>query len=251
MFKRAEEVIERINAALYNNKLYSNNSKKAMYQTILTLIRDNKTKVSKKAEEAYKRQFELLNIMSREQTEKKQKEEHVISFDEYLKLIKTAYGEDSKQYLIALLYSFYSFRDDLILEVIPIEKEARDTNKNYVVIPSLKSKNCMIILNAYKTSGRYGQDKILLPTNISNLMKQYRLNNSINYYEYLFGDKVLSSFIKYMNDKLNLNITINTLRQMKVSETLLENDDANTRLKLSKMMKHSPETSKKYNRVVL
>jgi hypothetical protein len=37
---------------------------------------------------------------------------------------------------------------------------------------------------------------------------------------------------------------------MKVSETLNEKGDAETRLNLSKIMKHSPETSKKYKRTM-
>lgn len=250
MFKKYNDVIIKINTSSYNNKLYSTNSKKAMYQTILFLISNDKIKVSKKAHEAYKKEFELLNITSREQTEQNQQKETVLKFDEYLKKIKEAYGEGSKQYLISLLYSFYSFRDDLILEVIPTEKEATETNKNYVVIPTGKIRNCIIILNEYKTSKRYGQDIISLNSEISNLMKQYKSNNDIKNNGFLFGEKPLSGYIKKFNDKLNLNITINTLRQMKVSETLNEKGDAETRLNLSKIMKHSPETSKKYKRTM-
>lgn len=250
IFKKEKEIINKINTSTYNNKLYSTNSKKGFYQTILFLISNNKIKVSKRSHEAYKKEFELLNISSREKTEQNQQKETVLKFDEYLKKIKDEYGEDSKQFLISSLYSFYSFRDDLILYVIPTEKEATETNKNYVVIPTGKIKNCIIILNEYKTSKKYGQDKVILNDYISNLMKQYKSNNDIINYSFLFGEKPLSGYIKKYNDKLNLNITINTLRQMKVSETLNEKGDAETRLNLSKIMKHSPETSKKYKRTM-
>jgi hypothetical protein len=247
-YKKHNQIIKKINNAKHNDKLYSINTKKNFYQLILKMIYDEKIKVNLKSYNAYKYQFELLNIISRDKTATAQDAETVLTFDDYLPLIKNEYGEKSKQYLIAKLYSFNGFRDDLNLVILTNKNNEPDETKNYVIIPQEEGQGCLIILNEYKTSKRYGQDIMKVPADISNLIKEYKKNNDLKEGELLFNTKSLSKYIKNFNIRIGLNITINKLRQMKVSEQLNKTKTPEERLDLSHKMKHSPETSKKYKR---
>jgi hypothetical protein len=213
------------------------------------LITENKIKVSIIAYEKYKYNFDLLKIISKDSTALIQESgETVMTFDEYLPLIKNEYGEKSKEYLISKLYSFNGFRDDLNLTIITEPIEAGDDTKNYVIIPSDEEGVCLIILNEYKTKSKYGVQNLTIPPDISLLIKNYKKNNNLNDNELLFNSKSLSSYIKKFNNKIGLNITINKFRQMKVSEQLNQHTSPEERLELSKTMKHSPDTSKHYKR---
>jgi hypothetical protein len=244
-FNKYNDIIKKINNASHNEKLYSINSKKNFYQLILKMIYTNQIKVNVKSFNKYKYNYELLNIISKDKTKIKQNEETVLTFDEYLPLIKNEFGEDSKEYLIVKLYSFYGFRDDLILTIT--DKIEEDTTKNFIII-SPDDLECIIILNEYKTKKRYGQDVIKLSDEICHLIQTYKINNNLNNNDLLFNNKSLSGYIKKFNNKINLNITINKLRQMKVSEKLNQSTTPEERLELSKTMKHSPETSNHYKR---
>ena len=50
---------------------------------------------------------------------------------------------------------------------------------------------------------------------------------------------------------LPVKVTINKLRQMRVSKKLQNNPSAEERVKLSKEMKHSTGTSEKYKRKII
>jgi hypothetical protein len=247
-YNKYKIIIKKINSATYNNKLYSINSKKNFYQLILKMINNKKIIVSIKTHDAYKYQYELLNIISKDKTTISQTEETVLTFDEYLPLIKNEYGEQSKEYLISKLYSFNGFRDDLNLIIIKNRDDETDETKNYIVIPDEHDNECIIILNEYKTKKRYGKEILTLPTDISLLIKEYKKNNNLNINDLLFNTESLSSYIKKYNNKIGLNITINKFRQMKVSEQLNQNTSPEERIELSKSLKHSVETSKLYKR---
>jgi hypothetical protein len=248
-YTKYKDIIKKINNATYKNKPYSTNTKKNFYQLILKLITENKIKVSITAYEKYKYNFDLLKIISKDSTALIQESgETVMTFDEYLPLIKNEYGEKSKEYLISKLYSFNGFRDDLNLTIITEPIEAGDDTKNYVIIPSDEEGVCLIILNEYKTKSKYGVQNLTIPPDISLLIKNYKKNNNLNDNELLFNSKSLSSYIKKFNNKIGLNITINKFRQMKISEQLNQHTSPEERLELSKTMKHSPDTSKHYKR---
>jgi len=78
-------------------------------------------------------------------------------------------------------------------------------------------------------------------------------NKGLEYGDYLLGKSKLSGFIKKFNDKMDLpvKVTINKLRQMRVSKKLQNNPTAEDRVKLGREMKHSVTTSEKYKRKIL
>jgi len=249
--KNAKTVIYKIESASQKkdpSKLYSINSKKAIYQSILKMVDGLGIVISKNARDAYTNRFEIMNTASHEQTKERIQNEEVMDFNVYQQKVKVFFGEASKESIIVSLYALSGFRDNLNMEVVP--KIPKETEKNYIVVPSSKTINLKIVLNEYKTSGKYNQDIISVPKDLSKEIRKYIDHHGIEYGDYLFGKSKLSGFIKKFNDKMNLpvKVSINKLRQMRVSNVLNNNPSIEDRVKLSKEMKHSTTTSNKYQR---
>lgn len=248
--KQFKQVVYRLNTVLQakKNEHYSINSKKSFIQTILKLITlYDGLELSKAAIDHYKNEFEKLKLSSNFETEKKLEEE-VMNFNDYLKLIKKEYGEDSKEYLIINFYKISGFRDDISFFIVSSPPKIINEDINYLVVPTTKSKNLHIILNQYKTVKKYGPKLININKDDSKLIRNYINNNDIENNSYLFNSKSQSSFIIKMNKKIGLNISINKLRHMIVSTTLNDNEkvqDVEERLKLAGKMNHSTATSTK------
>lgn len=254
-FKNSKHVIYKIETATQkhdSSKLYSINSKKSMYQTIIKYKDILDMTMSDKSYNAYKDKYNEFKIESSEQSKQKAENEEVLDFNDYLKLVENAYGQVSKQFIIACLYRESGFRDDLQLLVIPSEtpKTKKQMDTNFIVVPTAKSTNCTIILNTYKTEKKYGHKNISIDRTLSKLIREYIDENDIDYGEYLFGSKKLSKFISNFNAKMGLKITINKLRQMKISKNLAGDKSAKQRVKVAKEMNHAPLTSNVYLRKV-
>ena len=226
------------------SKLYSVNSKKGFYQTILKTVGDMKIKMSAKVFGAYSDKFLEYKLRSHLESQEKKKNKVNIDIDEYVQKVLDAYGKESKQALIIKLYELHPFRDDLVLQIIP--KQVKQVDKNYIIAPENKTHNLTLVLNTYKTDEKYGQELIPIPKELSKELRKYISTNKLKYDDYLFGKKKLTSYIKTFNEKIGLKITINTLRQMKVNKVLNNNPTIEQRLMLSKQMKHTPQTSQTY-----
>lgn len=250
--KNSKTIIYKIETAKqkrFPDRLYSVNTKKGLYQTILKLKDNIPLKLSKNAVTDYTNKFEEHNMLSHLQTKDKVQNDEVLDFNEYLNKVKDKFGEVSKEFIVASLYDLSGFRDDLTLQIVANPNQI-DLKNNFIVIPTTKTKNLSIELNVYKTSGKYGQDIIPIPSALSKIIRKYVDEKELDYRDYLFGKKGLSSFIKTFNKKLGLDISINNLRQMKVS-SVLNNPDVTPqeRVALGKKMKHSAMTSaNKYQR---
>jgi len=252
--KNAKTVIYKIETAKKKKdptKLYSVNSKKGLYQSLLKMVDNLDIKLSKNARELYNDRFEIMKTTSHDQTKERVANEQVMDYDVYEQKVKVFFGEGSKESLIVSLYKLSGFRDDLVLEIV--DKIPKETKINYVVVPSSKTINAKIILNEYKTDKKYQQDIIPVPKETSKEIRKYMDNKGLEYGDYLLGKSKLSGFIKKFNEKMNLpvKVTINKLRQMRVSKKLQNNPTPEERVKLSKEMKHSTTTSEKYKRNII
>ena len=241
-FNNYEEIKKKIDEAKqtrFKDRLLSDNSKKLLFQFILKANELNIIKYNEEVKEKYKEFYELLNIQNKINIEGKQEEETVLTFNDYLPIIKKEYGEISKQYLVASLYNIFGFRDDLQLIIIDDLEKATDKTKNYLF-------NDNIILNEYKTSYKYKSEIVKIPEELMILIKKYIRKEKLKINDYLFGSDRLAPYIQKFNKRLNLDITINKYRQMRVSQT--EATTAEQILKLSKEMKHNTATTKIYKR---
>jgi hypothetical protein len=254
-FKNSDEVLHTLdNASQVSNptKKYSTNSKYGFIQSILKLITEFKIPVSDKTKQKLADAYESIKLQAVDESNTKEKND-VPTFEEYLKEVSAKYGADSKEYIIASLYSVSGFRDNLQLKFITDIKEADDKTINYILVPVRKKyqrtlEDASIILNVYKTSDKYHSDTINLDKAMSDNIKNYITVNNIHKGEYIFGDKPLTTFIIRFNKAMGKNMGINTYRQMLVSEKFAEEMTYDDRVALAKKMKHSPGTSLKYVR---
>jgi hypothetical protein len=231
---------------------YSTNSKKQLYQSILKLVDDIlKIHIPIQSRKDYVQKFEIIKVKSSMESDEKKETEQVLDYSKYLDMVKDKFTEVSQEYIIASLYYLAGFRDNLQLVLISKEtpESTADLTRNYLSV-NLKNKRtaCIMILNRYKTDKQYGTDRITIPNALSAIIKKYIEVNNLKYGDYLLGDKKLSATITAFNKKMNLDIGINQLRQMRVSDKSQHATTAEKRVQLANEMKHAPQTTARYKR---
>lgn len=215
---------------------YSYNTKLTTIKTILTTISDMEIKLNKKIFDDLKKYMDLLTREIDDEHKVKQETIKVMTFKEYIELVKSKYGEQSKMYLIANLYSELTLRDDFQLEIL--DKVPKVLDHNYLII---NKQNCRIIITKYKTEGVYGKISVLASKKLSNIIKQYITTNNLQIGDYLLGNQEQSKYINYHNEKIGVNGAVSLYRQMKITEML--NDPKISKedmINLAEKMKHSP-----------
>lgn len=209
--------------------------------------------VSSKIKEYLQNKINQYTLQTIDYNDNKRETDIYPTFNDYIKKVKNKYGTDSKEYLVAKLYSEFSIRDDYgdapILYAPISSKEI-----NYFV---LKKNYVYFILNVYKTSNRYSSVKYTFSHNVSNLIKKYINNNNINTGGSMFDGKLigkflfdgnLSPFVSNMNKELGYTNLggINIFRHIRISE--LDGDNYEEKAKLLNEMGHSALTQPKYRR---
>ena len=246
-FRDHDKIIDIIeNLTKLNGEPYAINTKKNLYQMILYLIDNLHLPITTTIKHNYKDVFENYKIKSFDVNKEKVTQAPIYTFKQYLEKVKTEFGADSKMFVLSSLYFEVTARDDFILEIVSAIKEANDDNTNYMVVT--KKGDLTLILNAYKTSNKYGQIKVKLSSALSKMIRRYMERENLTYGDYLFGDKNLSSFVSKNNKKLNINDGTNYYRHMSTTDLLKTEPNENTRRELAERMGHSPITQLQYLR---
>jgi|LakMenE01Jun11ns_1017448.scaffolds.fasta_scaffold9949612_1 hypothetical protein len=237
------------NAVKFDGTPYALNTKKSLFQVILYIIDNLKLPVKDIIKNWYVKEFEIMKLDSIDKNIVDQ-DTIIISFTDYLKKIKERFGEESKEYLISLLYNEATLRDDFILKIVPSIKDTKDDNENFIIV-SPKEENLTLIINHYKTRELYGVIKIRLSIGLSRMIRKYIQVENLSMNDYLFGNKNLSTFVQKMNKEIDVNGGINLYRKMKISEMYKKydgNPSAEERINLSNLMVHSPILQTRYLR---
>jgi hypothetical protein len=242
-FKRHVKIITDIQK--YDKKAYSNNTIKGLYQMILFIIDRFNLKINKKP---YLKVFEIAKLQSIEDNDKKADTVPIMKFSEYLKKIKTEFGEKSKMFVLTKLYDELTLRDDFQLFIVDKIGDTKDDTRNYIVL--YPSKPFKIIINNYKTQTQYGVIKENLSKELTKLIKTFIKENNIQIGDYLFGKENLSSFVSKNNKLVGLTGSISEFRHMKISEELAKVPSLEERKDLADKMRHSPITQLKYIRKI-
>jgi hypothetical protein len=235
-------------ATTKNNTLYSINSKKGYIQSILFVVDKLGINLNKKIKNLYIDKFNSLKIESSKQSEEKNNDT-IIDFNTYLDLVKSTFGENSKNYVISKMYYEVPVRDDLHLKIVNNDIQDENDNDNYLILPSkLTTKNKMVVvINEYKTKNLYGTLKFVLSKQLQNIILKYINDNKLNIGDYLFGkQKSNSDFVSKQNKILNVSGGINNYRRMTINT--YKNKSPDEIVKLNKNMGHSYEASKNYIR---
>lgn len=230
---------------------YSTNTRKTLYQMILKVIDTLHLSITPKVKEEYITKFNEYKFVSNEDTKKKQEEESVMPFDEYIDKVKETFGIHSKMFLLVNLYKEIPIRDDFILKIVDTIKQAKTDSENeedvnYIVI-NKKDEATLVVYN-HKTDGFFTETKEKLSRYVSRLIRDYRQQENIGYGDYLFGKSNLSKFLSDSNKKMGIKGGgVNIIRQMRVSD-LPKDATPKERVELANKMKHSVLTQQKYKR---
>lgn len=243
--KDSKTLISKIlNAKKINGQPYEVASIKSMLQTVLNMIRLLKINVSTKVNEEYAVEFQLYKNKNEQQTLSNKKTEVIPTYDEYLKMAKEKYGENSKLYIIALLArELAGVRDDLGLHVV--KKDLKDATKNYIVVP--KSGNLSVKINHFKTAGKHDPYFVILSTELSKIIRQYIANQKIKNEDFLFGTEYLTDYIS----KINKNIgPVSYKGGMGIFRNMIATDSSDKtereQILVSNSMKHSTKAHQGY-----
>ena len=243
-YKKVIDIIN--NSQKRNGEPYSINTRKSLFQMIVWIIDNLHLPVPKPIKLHYNQQLDIYKISSSDESAEKAETAPIYSFKDYLQKVKDEYGADSKFYVLSKLYEEVTLRDDFILIIKQTIKDADDQNENYIVVP--KKDALTLIVNKYKTSEKYGQIKVKLSLPLSKIIRNYVSNEKLNYDDYLFGDKNLSTFVAKMNKKIGIIGGINEYRHMSVTDLLNSKPTPQQRQKLAETMAHAPLTQLKYLR---
>lgn len=255
-FRTPQKIID----AILNSE-YSINTKKQTLQIIVILIDGLKVfeliKVSKnnakKVSDLFQYHFAEHKEHSNDLNEERAQME-IPTFKQYLTKVETEYGLNSKEYLIILLYSVLTLRDNFKAMKIIQNKNENDGKNNFLLIQNVNNKtNLTFYINNYKTKKKY--NKFVFNKFTGELKKRildWITLKKLSYGDYLFGKSPLSPFISNLNKTLFSDTIngINLLRHIRVSET-----DPNLsfaeRNKLAANMLHSLATQKKYRQLII
>jgi len=200
--------------------------------------------------EPYKRLYERIDFLSREQT-KNNKNIVYHDIDDYVNRVKDKFGVDSKQYIVAMLYKESARRDDFKLQIISNISQANDNSVNYILIPPTQTV-CETIINAHKTGAIYEPLVKKLSPYLSNLIKVYITNHNLKNGGFLLGKSPLTRYVSKMSDEIGLKgITINTLRHMAITKFLSVPRTLEERQNLAKEFGHSLRVQEDVYRGVL
>jgi hypothetical protein len=227
---------------------YATNSKKAYFQALMVSFDQLHLPAPAETRELYLKKFNEYKIQSAIEQEHKKKTEVVLKYSAYLKLINTAFGKESEQFLIASMYSEMPLRDDFQLEIVKTVADASDDELQYIVIPTSPKTRITIIINKYKTSSKYGQIKETASVGLSSMIRKFIASKDRTYGDFLFGTrKQNTDFVSKMNAQVDLKGGINLIRHMIASSF---NYTAGEREELASRMKHSPLMSLNYIRQI-
>ena len=227
-------------------------TKKGFIQSIVYIIDALKVPLSPHLRQQHIDYFSELKILSNDEVnERKADPEYdVIPYNEYLRRIRITFGNDSKEYLMSMLYNEVTARDNFGELFIANTPQQISPNKNYLLVP--RKGLLTIILQKYKTSKRYGKVVVPLSNELLQLFRNYLGDNVVAgqrvFPEYNNG---LTDFIGKMNRKIGIpSGSINYIRQSKISEimSIIHRISPAEKVKLANNMLHSPVAQLKYVR---
>ncbi len=230
---------------------YSLQTRRGCIQSILVFIDKSGIVIEPKITALYNVLYEVYGIKCKDANDAKKTstDNQVMNYNTYMELVADHYKTDSKQYLIASLYNECTCRDNFGKIKIITDVTQDDNNNNFIF---LKNKECVIIMNNYKTSDIYGKQYYAITDGLTEIIDNYITKNNIT--DYLFPEqKNLSVYINTMNKKIGiLGAGVNYLRHSKIS-TYLSNPDLTVEQRHEFAIKsgHKEATQQDYRRVII
>jgi len=234
-----QDLVEIINQDLLPSLIDSSNfefsTKKNMTMNTLTILNNMGIKLDTPIFDNITKYMGELDRQYTLQHLQKQQNEVVLTFAEYLEKVKNHFGEHHTMTLLVSIYSEASMRDDM--QLLILNEKPNELTKNYII---LGENQHTLIFTKYKTEKKYETITIMLSEALTELIDKYIEINKLKENDYLFGNNLQSPFIRYNNKLLGLDIGINKLRQMRITDLINDKTKPITeQFKLAKDMGHS------------
>lgn len=258
--KKTDMIIKEIKNGKYRGAPYAVNTLKQTFQMLVIIIDKfliNNTNFNKNQLKTIKSkintEFDRYKELSAEENEEQMKNQIVPTFKQYLQEVKNMFGQNSKQYLVSLLYSIFTVRDNYKkMKLIKSQKENDGVN-NFILSDG---KTIKIFINDFKTKSKYEfltyayNQKNNDEKELKKLIEKWININGLVYGDYIFGKTSLSKMVGDMNKMLGYDEhkAINLFRHIRVTEEHGKNLSFEKRSELAEKMGHSIFTSKKYKR---
>lgn len=170
------------------------------------------------------------------------------TFTEYLGKLSQIVDKNSKEWLVAKLYSQFTVRDNFAnMKIIESINEDNKTD-NFLLITRTK---ILILINKFKTKNKYNRLEFVVTGELKKILNNYIDKHNLSYGDTLFGKSSLSPFVSKMNKKLGYNDLkgVNIYRHMRISELYKgKNITFEERNNLAEQMGHSLLVQKNYKR---
>lgn len=210
--------------------------KEKIKEFVIEIVKDKDCERNEKEEENWITSQEILDKMSGLERSLPSKEGKDL-FDTY------------QQYLVLNLYTLIPPIRNNFVDVLVYEKEVcMKEDKNYIFLKDNK-----LILNNYKTKGKYGASTINLPDKLVEIIRTWmKLRVQIykeieDNHELLFNTKVITpmvrrNFSKYIHRILGKNVSVQMLRKIYLSEKYPVNHSGAEMKEDARIMGHSIQT---------
>ena len=258
--KKTDIIIDEIKNGKYRGQLYATNTLKQTFQMLVIIIdrflinnknfnKDQLKNIKKKINYEFNRYKDL----SADENEEKIQTQIVPSFKKYLQEVKNMFGQESKQYLVALLYSIFTVRDNYKqMKIIKTPKDNDGVN-NFILVDG---KTIKIFINDFKTKNKYELLTYTYNKNnndekeLKQLIEKWISINGLVFGDYIFGKSSLSKMVGDMNKMLGYeeHKAINIYRHIRVTEEYGKDLSFDKRSELAEKMGHSIFSAKKYKR---
>ena len=233
---------------------YSPASKLKMVQLLLLLIEHLPVAVPPATLQLYRNGYKENKIEETDARAAREKElaSAVMPYGKYKREVSRIFGAASKEAMLVDLYGEVPCRDNYGSMTIVHHGAKLAAGRNYVVAPETENGTYTIVLQNYKTSGKYGRLDAELTPGLSNQVRTYIRNNNLKVGGHLFGDKKLSGFVGGINRALGIpKSAINYIRHSIISTAFTDTTmTASKRRVLLERMGHSIEMQVSYKRVI-
>jgi hypothetical protein len=256
--EKMEEYVNKTQGRIDKNKL-SVHSKDSYVSVICALFRHSPGMIQKYTD-LYKKWMDIhnnirapINAKYQSNMPNKRQENGYVPFDEVIKKRNSLDIGSNERLLLAMYTMIPPVRSDYDkVSIYYHDKSVNNDNENYLVMGNAP----YIVLNKYKTSKTYKDNKIVLP---KELIKEIKESLKKNKREYLFVSsrnnkpyEKSNSFNKWANRVLknlfNKDFSLKLLRNIYITrrDLKLEEKSGLERNKIAKIMGHSVSTQQNY-----
>lgn len=246
-FDKLSNQIENGTKSNGDHDVFALNVQRDMYFSLLKLSDNLDLDINPVMIEKFKLRAEKLKEQSKIKSKSK-KDNIVPHYDDYTEHLAKDYGEQSKIFIVALIFDeLKGCRDDF--KLILTDSPNIDKTNNYIVVNG--NNDIQIKINVFKTKKNYPSYDITLSSVLSDKIRNYIQQKKIKNGDLVFG-KSVSNMFSLANEKMGYKSlgegAINLLRKMLATKNHSDDLSLEEQISQARAMKHSLAAHQTYLR---